>query len=238
MKIGRKAVAAAAILAAAVLSGAWWAAAPHASRQPLPDLVAARGPDDAPLWVQRYELTVAEWNICHDDGGCTQGLTAAGGRPPAQTPATMLNHIDAMEYVAWISARTGHPLRLPTAAEWSALARGVLHEPRAPLFTSPDLAWASRYVTDAQGPRTLGLQGAFSVSADGVGDLDGPVWEWTGDCAAADLADRCPAYVLGGTHVAVISIFDRDPARGGCAIGTPPAHLGMRLVTDVAPPKV
>jgi hypothetical protein len=43
---------------------------------------------------------------------------------------------------------------------------------------------------------------------------------------------RCPAFFVGGEHVAAMSYLERDPARGGCAVGTPPAHLGMRLVAD------
>jgi hypothetical protein len=46
--------------------------------------------------------------------------------------------------------------------------------------------------------------------------------------------DRCPAFYVGGEHIAVMSYLVRDPARGGCAVGTPPAHLGMRLVSDHA----
>ncbi|MEC8042421.1 MAG: formylglycine-generating enzyme family protein, partial [Pseudomonadota bacterium] len=35
-------------------------------------------------------------------------------------------------------------------------------------------------------------------------------------------------------HVAAIPYLVRDPARGGCAVGSPPAHLGMRLISDEA----
>jgi hypothetical protein len=35
--------------------------------------------------------------------------------------------------------------------------------------------------------------------------------------------------------MSVISLFSRDPAQGGCAVGAPTAHLGLRLVTDRAP---
>jgi hypothetical protein len=37
---------------------------------------------------------------------------------------------------------------------------------------------------------------------------------------------------MGGEHVAAMSYLIRNPARGGCAVGTPPAHLGLRLVSD------
>ena len=69
-----------------------------------------------------------------------------------------------------------------------------------------------------------------------MADLDGSVWEWTRDCyaGAARGVDpaRCPAYFMCGEHVAAMSCLIRDPARGDCAVGTPPARLGLRLVNN------
>jgi hypothetical protein len=57
----------------------------------MPDLVGIRMSDDIPLWVQRCGGTVAESNLCHEEGGCSLALTAPGGRTPQETPATTLN---------------------------------------------------------------------------------------------------------------------------------------------------
>jgi formylglycine-generating enzyme required for sulfatase activity len=124
---------------------------------------------------------------------------------------------------------------LPTASEWSEVAKDVLAEPSEPILENPDLGWASAYLVDEARPRGIRLGGAFSVTTDGLADLDGSVWEWAQDCVTPALADRCPAYVVGGQHMAVIPYLERDPARGGCAVGTPPAHLRMRHVSDLAP---
>lgn len=43
-------------------------------------------------------------------------------------------------------------------------------------------------------------------------------------------SDRCPAFCVMGAHEAAMPSLIRDPARGGCAVGSPPAHLGMRRV--------
>ena len=43
---------------------------------------------------------------------------------------------------------------------------------------------------------------------------------------------RCPAYLAEGLHEAAVSVFVRDPVVGGCALGTPPANIGFRLVAD------
>jgi formylglycine-generating enzyme required for sulfatase activity len=190
----------------------------------------------ARLHVQKYEVTVAEWNLCHDKGGCTLRLRAQSEQDAYATPATGVSHADAMEYLHWINDETGMNFRLPTTAEWREIAQPVLHEDAPPIFTDPSLEWASTYLTEDAAPRGLKPQGSFSTSPEGISDLDGSVWEWTQDCysgAAQGVAPaRCPAYFVGGEHVAAMSFLIRDPARGGCAVGTPPAHLGLRLVSD------
>ncbi|MDX5403118.1 MAG: formylglycine-generating enzyme family protein [Rhodobacterales bacterium] len=188
------------------------------------------------IYVQRHEVTIADWNRCVAQKGCRLELRAPAQLDPATTPATGLSYSDAMEYIDWINRTTGHVFRLPTLAEWDAMAAPVLPEASAPLFTDPSLTWASSYLTEGLAPRLLKTQGSFSTSPDGIADLDGSVWEWTQDCYAGTAEgvdpDRCPAFFVGGEHVAAIPFLVRDPARGGCAVGSPPAHLGMRLVSD------
>jgi formylglycine-generating enzyme required for sulfatase activity len=193
-------------------------------------------PNGQRLYVQRHEVTIAEWTDCVDAGGCTLKLRARPDQDPAITPATGVSYIDVQEYLAWINTATGHDFRLPTAAEWEFMAASVMPEEPDPLFTDPSLTWASAYLTEGLAPRILKPQGSFSTSPEGISDLDGSVWEWTQECYVGTgdsyEADRCPAFFVGGEHVAAMSYLIRDPARGGCAVGTPPAHLGLRLVTD------
>ncbi|OSQ37445.1 formylglycine-generating enzyme family protein [Thalassospira mesophila] len=198
-------------------------------------------PDGHKIYVQKYELSIAEWNACHNDGACSEKRRPPVGRDPAKVPATDLNHLDVSQYLAWVNAKSRHPFRLPTTKEWAFMAAKVLPEKHAPAFTSPELKWASTYLTADLPPRALRDQGSFSTTAEGIADLDGSVWEWTDDCyagnenAAPVSKDRCPAFYAAGEHMAVIPYLVRDPARGGCAVGTPPAHLGFRLVTDKNP---
>lgn len=240
----RFALASVAVIAvgAALLGGAltWRAAdrdpkvAPRMAAQPVTLSTGAR------LHVQKYEVTLAEWSRCHDRGGCTLPLRARPDQDPHVTPATGVNHADAMEYLHWINNETGMDFRLPTAAEWREIARPVLHEDAAPIFTDPALGWASTYLTEDLAPRALKPQGSFSTTPEGISDLDGSVWEWTQECYAGAAQgidpDRCPAYFVGGEHLAAMSFLVRDPARGGCAVGAPPAHLGLRLVRDASDP--
>jgi formylglycine-generating enzyme required for sulfatase activity len=199
--------------------------------------------DGRQIFVQAREVTVDEWNRCANAGACDLRLRAPGAVAEADWPATGISWVDATQYLAWMNETTGHDFRLPSLSEWQTMAAAVLPEAPAPLFTDPDLTWAATYLTEGQGERRLRPSGSYSVSPEGVADLDGNVWEWTQDCyrgvGEAPPSDaRCPAFHVGGEHDAIIPYLVRDPARGGCASGSPPAHLGMRLVADEPLPRV
>ncbi|MAQ36913.1 MULTISPECIES: formylglycine-generating enzyme family protein [Thioclava] len=194
-------------------------------------------PDGHAIYVQKYEVTVAEWNRCHADGACELALRAPPGSETATMPATGLSHVDVEQYLGWINRKARHDFRLPTIAEWQFMAKDVLPEKEDPIFTDPDLTWASTYLTTGLAPRKLSPRGSFSTSAEGIVDLDGSVWEWTQDCYGGEGGGpidpkKCAAFFAGGEHVAAIPFLVRDPARGGCAVGSPPAHLGLRLVSE------
>ena len=153
--------------------------------------------------------------------------------PGIETPATNLSHLDIEAYLRWISRRSRHAFRLPTRAEWEEMAKAVMPDKPDPIFTDPELSWASAYLTEGIAPRKLKIRGSFSESPEGVADLDGSVWEWTDECYAGESGivpkELCPAYWVGGEHIAVVPFVERDPARGGCAVGAPPAHLRAGL---------
>lgn len=98
-------------------------------------------------------------------------------------PACPMTHVswhDAMAYCAWLSRRTGLPLRLPTGAEWEKAARGV---------DGRVYPWGSRFdpsyckVIESQSttphPEPVG---SFRMdrSPYGVRDIAGNVAEWCG----------------------------------------------------------
>lgn len=228
-------------LAGVLIAGAVWM-----TRGPNPHLLPQMvGPisagTDRPVWVQKYQVTIAEWNACFDAGGCALWLTTRPDQAAAQTPATGISYPDAIQYLSWLNDATGQAFRLPSVAEWTEIAGSVLPEKSDPIFTDPALSWASEYLTDLDYPRAIKPVGSFSTTQSGVADLDGSVWEWTSDCYSGTQtnidADRCPAFYVAGLHIAAMSYLERDPARGGCAVGAPPAHLGLRLFSDSHPPK-
>lgn len=226
------------LVSVALVGGALLWRAPDRSVMPEMAHHAVVMPDGRTFYAQRHEVTITEWNRCAAQNACDLTLRARRKQNPDETPATGLSYLDVQQYVHWITKTTRHPFRLPTAEEWDVMAAKVLPEKTDPLFTDPSLTWASTYLTEGMTPRALKPQGSFSTSKEGVSDLDGSVWEWTKDCYAGttEAVDpaKCPAYFVGGEHVAAMPYLVRDPARGGCAVGSPPAHLGMRLVSDEA----
>ena len=202
----------------------------------MPQMVGYQLPDGRKIMVQSHEVTLSDWNRCHYAGACDLALRPPVGRGQAEYPATGLSFVDVQQYLVWINAGMGLSFRLPSAQEWGLMAAPVLPAKPDPIFSDPALSWASAYLTESTGSRRLEPADSYSVTKDGIGDLDGNVWEWTQSCYTdASDAESCPAFYVMGIHEAVMSYLVRDPARGGCAVGAPPAHLGMRLVLDTRP---
>ena len=185
------------------------------------------------LLIAPLEVTVADWQRCVNEKGCSYLPKFAGS--DMHQPITGVNWFDVNKYLDWANARRGGGLRLPTREEWHWLIRNLVKPTPAPLFTDPRLAWAAEYGQEKLPDGPVRASGSFSTSSDGIADLDGNVWEWTMTCASPGFdgkdAGYCPAYVVEGEHEALTPVFVRNPAAGGCATGTPPSYLGFRLVS-------
>jgi formylglycine-generating enzyme required for sulfatase activity len=187
------------------------------------------------LLVSRYEVTVASWRQCYRDGGCPHMPESPAGSD--NVPVTGVNYIDVGKYLDWANARSSRTLRLPTIAEWRAINPAPVSRASPLRFTDPRMAWAATYGQEKSPTGPPRPSGSFSATPSGIADLDGNVWEWTSSCfkpgLESEAESRCPAFVAAGEHEAVVALFVRDPASGGCALGTPPTHLGFRLVSDL-----
>ncbi|HLT76575.1 MAG TPA: SUMF1/EgtB/PvdO family nonheme iron enzyme [Ferrovibrio sp.] len=209
-----------------------------------------------PLTIMKYQVSAASYMQCVAEGACTPvGDSLPAGADAARIPATGLNFEDARAYAAWFSLRTGETWRLPTDQELAFAAAERFPDDALGLDDSnnPALRWLENYRREAElkAKRQPLPQpfGHFGENAFGLADFAGNVWEWTSTCyrrttldspgaARAGAADQdCGIYVTAGRHRAPMISFIRDPKEGGCSVGTPPEHLGVRLVREESWPE-
>jgi formylglycine-generating enzyme required for sulfatase activity len=132
--------------------------------------------------VGRFEVTFAEWDACVAAGGCKHRPDDRGWGRDKQPVINVSWDDVTMEYLPWLSRRTGKAYRLLTEAEWEYAARGV---------TSAS-APGRRYWWGDQASREHANYGKDQCCAAPVGqllpnpfglhDMHGNVWEWVQDC--------------------------------------------------------
>ena len=189
--------------------------------------------DGRKLEAGRDEITFSLWKSCYDSGGCGH-LPPAPEADEGDYPVTRVNGQDIEQYLAWLNKNVHGNWRLPTLAEWREMAAAMAKPDVMKRFSDPRLSWAADYAMTKPLERKLRPSGAFGKLANGLRDMEGNVFEWTSTCVNPDHGNfLCPAHFVMGEHEAEIPIFLRDPVSGGCTSGTPPTHLGFRLVRDV-----
>ncbi len=157
----------------------------------------------APFRMGRFEVTVGEYAQYLNDAGVTSApppqVRGGPGRCAprwglARNPASFVTYDDAERYCAWLSARTGRKVRLPTEAEWECAARGGIAQARYP-WGWGEATGRARF--DAKEPAPVG---SFEANPFGLYDMAGNVFEW---CARPAGSDKAPA--RGGSWA------ERDP---------------------------
>jgi len=145
-----------------------------------------------PFAVGKFEVTFAEWDACVAEGGCTSKPSDEGwGR--GRHPVINVSWHDAMQFVAWLSKKTGKAYRLLSEAEWEYAARGQtkVSDPSTPFSTGVTINYRQanydanfKYGSGQQGlyrQKTLDV-GSLPRNAFGLYDMHGNVWEWVQDC--------------------------------------------------------
>jgi formylglycine-generating enzyme required for sulfatase activity/predicted Ser/Thr protein kinase len=146
----------------------------------------------------------------------------------ASFPATCVSWQDAADYAAWLSLRTGHTYRLPSASEWEYLAgAGSADVP----WTNPADSCASANVADASAAQRFpgwtafdcddqyvhaAPVGSFAPNLFGLTDTLGNAFEWVQDCWRDDYTDA----PTDGSAVLAGDCAERE-ARGGSWFTTP-----------------
>ena len=133
-----------------------------------------------PLAVGRYVVKFEEWDACVADAGCKTPPDDRGwGRRNRPVINVSLN--DAMEYVAWLSHKTGRAYRLLSEAEFEYAARAG---------STTRYPWGEEVGTgqancdgcgSAWDNKRTAPTGSFKPNAFGLYDMHGNVWQWVDD---------------------------------------------------------
>jgi formylglycine-generating enzyme required for sulfatase activity len=178
----------------------------------------------------------------------------------AAHPVTCVSWSDAKAYANWLSTKTGHRYRLPSASEWEYAARAGAE--MSPLW-GPDGqgACADANVADASaGRRYPGWAvfpcddgyaytapvGTFKANAFGLKDMLGNVLQWTEDCwhgnyagapvdGSAWLDGDCAAHELRGASWFSSPSYVRADYRDRFPADYRTSSVGIRLVRDIGP---
>ena len=198
------------------------------------------------LSIMRGQVTAADYRRCVDAQACP---TVDQDAAASDFPVVKTNWYDAIAYAEWLSRETGEHWRLPTDEEWVYAAAGLFKDDILPESfdgSDPGRRALALYDRDASWTDTIEKAlrplGGFGENENGLLDIAGNVWEWTDTCFArhafngqgevATTTVNCGVRVAEGRHRTYMTDFIRDPRIGGCAVGTPPANLGFRLVRD------
>jgi hypothetical protein len=179
-----------------------------------------------------HEVDFDEYDACFRAGGCSHWAWTPSGNRGAY-PATDLSRNDANQYTHWLSCLTNGKYRLPTDAEWTAVA-----ESEAQRFTRPKggvtaLANCRGCGGMSDGSASVPV-GSFAPSEFGLYDLVGNVWEWVADCGDGALGDpRClQGIVRGGAFTTRKNVAITLPA-GRIPVSTRDRNIGFRVAREL-----
>jgi len=212
--------------------------------------VAATGRD-----MQGCDTYDGEWK--HRPGDSWEHT---GFAQTAVHPVTCVSWSDAEAYANWLSTKTGHRYRLPSASEWEYAARAGAE--MSPLWgpdgqgacadaNVADSSAARRYPGWAVFPCDDGYAytspvGAFKANAFGLRDMLGNVLQWTEDCwhgsyagapvdGSAWVDGDCAAHELRGASWFSSPSYVRADYRDRFPADYRTSSVGIRLVRDIGP---
>jgi formylglycine-generating enzyme required for sulfatase activity/tRNA A-37 threonylcarbamoyl transferase component Bud32 len=156
------------------------------------------------FWIDKYEVSNAQYRGCVQDGACGAPMTCDWGEPTYEDasksdhPVVCVPWYGAEAYCAWAGGR------LPTEAEWEKTARGadIRTYPWGNPFDGLRLNYCDQHCEydhrDAEvddGYARTAPGGSYPPGASPYGALDmaGNVWEWVADWYDAGTYSRSAA---------------------------------------------
>jgi formylglycine-generating enzyme required for sulfatase activity len=205
--------------------------------------------------VQGCETYDGAWKYRPENNWQNPGFAQSGLHP-----VTCVSWNDAVAYAQWLSTKTGHQYRLPSASEWEYAARAG-GETVYPWASNGSNACSYANVADASAARqypgwmafacddgyaNTSPVGSFKANALGLNDMLGNVFQWTLDCWQADYRGApvdgsartdgdCSERELRGGSWFTSPAYVRANYRNHFASDYRTSSVGIRLVRDIGP---
>jgi formylglycine-generating enzyme required for sulfatase activity len=192
--------------------------------------------DLAAFWIDRTEVTNAQYRACVEAGACPEPTCWENDDLNADDqPVVCVTWDDAQAFAAWAGGR------LPTEAEWEKAARGTDGRLYPWGVDAPDCEKAN--LKGCAGKTIPVASMAAGASPYGPMEMAGNVWEWVADWYDEDYYSSSPASNPQGPDAGERRVlrggsFDMSAPRLRCAfrIGSLPAYsnwdLGFRVAMD------
>jgi formylglycine-generating enzyme required for sulfatase activity len=195
-----------------------------------------------PFAIGRHEVTFDEWDRCVEEKGCKYQADDRGwGR--GNRPVINVSWLDAKEFVAWLSQKTGQTYRLPSEAEWEYAARAGAN---TPFWWGRDVGSRQancRECNTGAGQQTQPV-GSYNPNPFGIYDTAGNAAEWVEDCwndnfrgapkdGSAWLAGQCRLRVLRGGAFDSQGKYVRSTARFRYDTDVRYSANGFRVVREL-----
>jgi formylglycine-generating enzyme len=203
--------------------------------------------------IRGCDIYDGDWKHRPDNSWKNPGFPQTGTHP-----VTCVSWNDAKAYAGWLSTKTGHRYRLPSASEWEYAARAG-GEAVQPWGANGPAACAAANVADASAAQRYpgwavfacndgyvytAPVGSFKTNSFGLNDMLGNVFQWTEDCWNADYTGApvdgsarsdgdCSEHELRGGSWFSTPAYVRANYRNHFAADYRTSSVGIRLVREI-----
>ena len=178
----------------------------------------------------RTEITIGQYAAFARATSRSMPACREANATPVSLPVQCVSFEDARAYVTWLSDKTGHAYRLPSASEWEYAARAGSDAGAVPANIGPAATAASP-------------AGALPANGFGLQDMAGNVAEIVADCWTPTLAaipadgapsgGDCTRRVLKDAAWSELVLWSRPSARRAIPAGLARPGVGFRVAREL-----